>query len=95
MTLLNELKKESLFQAQAGTWPGSVEETLVVGNRAVLLDAGRQKVMLGEEEKEMFIVDCEQEENVEALLKSSCSRKMFSVTWGSDKRLRRICFDCC
>ena len=36
----------------------------MAGNRAVLLDAGRQQVMLGEEEKEMFIVDCEQEENV-------------------------------
>ena len=69
---------------------------MVGGNRAVLLVVGRQQVMLGEEEKEMFIVDCEREENVnvEAVLQLSCSR-MFSVTWRSDKRLRRQCFDCC
>jgi hypothetical protein len=50
---------------------------MVAGNRTVLLDARRQQVMQGEEEKEMFIVNCEQEEivNFEAVLQSSCSRK--------------------
>ena len=50
----------------------------MAGNRAVLLDAGRQKVMLGEEEKEMFMLDCEQEENVkvEAVLQSSCDKRL-------------------
>ena len=37
---------------------------MVGGNRAVMLDTGRQQVMLGEEEKEMFIVDCELSFNI-------------------------------